>query len=259
MANPTRILFVAGEVEPFASVSDNGHLVRHLPEQLQETGDYQTRIMMPRYGTISERRNRLHEVIRLSGTNIPMGEASHTLKVKVASIPGIRLQVYFMDNTFFFKRKGIHFDHKTDALFEDNAERALFFGRSVLETIKKLMWQPDVIHAFGWISGLLPLLLRTEYANDPLFADTKIVYTPDGVDAKANLSTEFISEMSLPVNGEASGLELSEVGLKFADYCAFPHSMEPTLTEASHLSSELEELTQQAIDIYDEALNMVAV
>src|SRR5690554_2200332 len=125
MANPTRVLFVSGEVTPFAKVSDLADLVRQLPEKLQESGDFEVRIMMPRYGTISERRNRLHEVIRLSGAEIPMGEASETLKVKVASIPGIRLQVYFMDNRAYFKRKGV-FGDKQGHDFEDNAERALF-------------------------------------------------------------------------------------------------------------------------------------
>ena len=258
MAQPTRILFVAGEVEPFAKVSDTATLVRKLPEHLQESGAFETRIMMPRYGTISERKNRLHEVIRLSGTAIPMGDDVETLKVKVASIPGIRLQVYFMDNVHFFKRKGLHLD-KQGQLFTDNAERALFFGRSVVETLRKLMWKPDVIHAFGWISGLLPLLLNTEYANEELFADTKIIYTPDGIEAEAELSGDLIDKMDLSVNGEATGLTVSDIGLKYADAYAFPPSLEPALADAMQFSEEIEEMTQQAITLYETALSEVAV
>ncbi len=257
MANPTRILFVTGEVEPFVKLTDTATLVRTLPEHLQETGDFEARIMMPRYGTISERKNRLHEVIRLSGTDIAMGQEKETLKVKVASIPGIRLQVYFMDNNHFFKRKGLHTDKKGD-LFSDNAERALFFGRSVVETLRKLMWSPDVIHAFGWISGLLPLLLQTEFAEEELFEHTKIIYTPDGVDAEAVLTGELIDAMDLSANGEASGLELSQIGLKYADVAAFPPSLTPA-DDAVQFSLETEEMIQQALTLYDAALNGVTV
>lgn len=233
-------------------------LVRTLPEQLQEKGDFEMRIMMPRYGTINERKNRLHEVIRLSGTNIPMGDETETLKVKVASIPGIRLQVYFMDNIHFFKRKGLHTD-KQGQLFEDNAKRALFFARSVIETLRKLSWKPDVVHAFGWISGLLPLLLQTEYAGEELFEDTKIIYTPDGVDADARLTHDLIDTMNLSANGEATGLELSEIGLKYADAQVFPPSLVPPSVDAVHFSTEIEEMTQQAITLYDQVLNTVPV
>ena len=257
MAQPTRILFATGEVEPFAKLTDTAMLARQLPEHLQEVG-FETRIMMPRYGTISERKNRLHEVIRLSGTNIPMGSEAETLKVKVASIPGLRLQVYFMDNVHFFKRKGLHTD-KQGQLFADNAERALFFGRSVIETLRKLMWKPDVIHAFGWISGLLPLLIQTEYAAEDLFENTKVIYTPDGIDADAHLSVDIAGAMNLAVNGEATGLEISEVGLKYADAWAFPPSVEPSLADAVHFSTELDEMREQALALYEMILNEVPV
>lgn len=255
MANPKRILFVSGEVEPFASISETASLVRALPEQLLEAGDFDTRIMMPRYGIISERRNRLHEVIRLSGTEVPMGSETETLKVKVASIPGIRLQVYFMDNVRYFKRKGIHAD-KSGTLFDDNTERALFFGRAVLETLRKLMWSPDVIHAFGWISGLIPMLLATEYADDPLFADTKVVFTPDEVDAQATLTDDHVEALDLQVNGEATGLSLPHVGLHFADIAIYPPSVSPS-SDDLQFSAEQEEQTEQAIALYDHTLSDV--
>lgn len=251
MANPKRILFVSGEVEPFASVSETAQLVRALPEQLLETGDFDTRIMMPRYGTISERRNRLHEVIRLSGTEVPMGNETETLKVKVASIPGIRLQVYFMDNVRYFKRKGVHAD-KSGVVFDDNTERALFFGRAVLETLRKLMWGPDVIHAFGWISSFIPMLLATEYADEPLFAETKVVFTPDDVEANATLSSEQVETLNLNVNGEATGQDLPSIGLQFADLAIYPPSLAPA-TDELQFSEEQTEQTEQVIALYEQA------
>jgi starch synthase len=255
MANPTRILFVSGEVDPFTNISETAQLVRTLPEKLQETGNFETRIMMPRYGTISERRNRLHEVIRLSGTDIPMGEEHETLRVKVASIPGIRLQVYFMDNSRYFKRKGV-FEDKHGKVFEDNAERALFFGRAVLATISNLGWGPDVVHAFGRMSAFLPLLLRTEYASEPLFEKAKVVYTPDNLPVDPVLSGAFIQEMALP-GDELDARSLSEVGRRFADAVAFPPSMEGLSNEAVRLSDDPNELLETITALYEQVQNEV--
>jgi len=196
MNNAMRVLFISGEVAPFTKETEVAGLARSLPEYVHDTGQFETRIMMPRYGIISERRNRLHEVIRLSGRDIKMGEEEHTLKVKVASIPGIRLQVYFMDSVYYFKRKGIIAD-RDGKLFDDNAQRALFFGRSALETIRNLGWKPDIVHAFGWISGLVPWLLRTEFAGDDLFTGTKCVYTPDDAPAEADVDESMAALMQL--------------------------------------------------------------
>ena len=250
-----RTLFVSGEVAPFTKSSESAQLVRTLPERLHETGEVETRIMMPRYGIVSERRNRLHEVIRLSGTEIAMGEDTQTLKVKVASIPGIRLQVYFMDNNFLFKRKGIFAD-KQGKLFTDNLERALFFGRGVLETIQNLGWGPNVVHAFGWMSGLVPMLLRTEYAEEALFADTKIVYTPETVDFEATFTAEKAEVLGLPA--DVVGLSPVEVGLNYADAPLFPPSIEPT-DDAVRLAENEEEMTPQTLSIYEQVVNGVPV
>ena len=209
-----RILFVSDEVEPFSAKSITAKLSRYLPEHLQESGDYEVRIMMPRYGTISERKNRLHEVIRLSGTEIDMVERTETLKVKVASIPGIRLQVYFMDNSHYFKRKGIY-ANKLGGQFEDNLERALFFGRASLETIRNLGWGPDVVHGFGWLSGFIPMLLRTEYIGDPLFESVKILYTPGDADLGTAISDDFASAFQL--DAATLGREPSHTGVAYSD------------------------------------------
>ena len=197
MPEKKRVLFVSGEIAPFVNVSPVAQLARSLPELLQEAERCDPRIMMPRYGKISERKNRLHEVIRLSGTAIPMGKSTETLRVKVASIPGIRLQVYFMDNNRFFKKKAIYTD-ASGKLLEENPQRALFFARSVLETLRKLGWSPEIVHVFSWISGFIPYVLRTEYAEDALFQNSKIIYTPDIEPPDVILPTEIGKELELP-------------------------------------------------------------
>ncbi len=248
-----RILFVSDEVEPFSSSSITAKLARYLPEQLQESGDYEVRIMMPRYGTISERKNRLHEVIRLSGTEIDMVDRTETLKVKVASIPGIRLQVYFMDNTHYFKRKGVY-ANKQGAGFDDNVERALFFGRSALETIRNLGWGPDVVHGFGWLSGFVPMLLRTEFAGDPLFENVKVLYTPGEVDLGTAVSEKQASAFGL--DGSA-GREPSSIGIAHADATVYPAARENT-GEGLRFTESMEASVETLRAAYDQVMNEVA-
>jgi starch synthase len=216
-----RILFVSGEVAPFTTKSEIASLSRHLPDQLHETGRFETRIMMPRYGIVSERRNRLHEVIRLSDNDIPMGGQSESLKVKVASIPGIRLQVYFMDNARLFKRKGVFAD-KSGKVFEDNPERAAFFGRAVIETIRNLGWDPDLVHTFGWMSGLVPFMLRSVYADDPLFANSRIVHTPYPVEFEAPYTRELLEGFGLPAHKDVVDVDANAIGRAYADAVILP-------------------------------------
>lgn len=256
MAKPTRVLFVSGEVSPFAKVSDLADLVRLLPEKLQESGDYEVRIMMPRYGTISERRNRLHEVIRLSGAEVPMGEQTETLKVKVASIPGIRLQVYFMDSRAYFKRKGV-FGEKPGKDFEDNAERALFFGRAALETIKNLGWSPDIVHAFGTMSGLVPLLLRSEYASEPLFADARIVFTPCSEPAEANFPEALSAAVEVPNGVSLADRHVNDIGLSYADLTAYAFGHANGNGNDTEFPEDSEGLIEFARGLYEQVLNGV--
>ena len=211
-----RVLFVSDEVAPFTNKSEVATLVRTLPESLHENAGVETRIMMPRYGIVSERRNRLHEVIRLSGSEISTGETVEALKVKVASIPGIRLQVYFMDNAYMFKRRGIFAD-KAGKLFADNPERSIFYAKSVLQTISNLGWKPDVVHAFGWLSGMVPFLLKTDYAEHALFADAKVVYTPQSVEFDGKISDKMVTDFGLTKGEALSGKEPTEIGESFAD------------------------------------------
>jgi len=249
-----RILFISGEVAPFSNTTDVASIVRSLPESLHESGAYETRIMMPRYGTVSERRNRLHEVIRLSGSEITLGERTETLRVKVASIPGIRLQVYFMDNDYYFKRKGIYADRQ-GKLFEDNLERSVFYARAVIRTIRNLGWQPDLIHAFGWLSGMVPYVLRTEFGDDDLFKDAKVVYTPDAVDFEARIDEAGFANLSLKPDERLIGQEPSEAGQTFADAVLLAPGSEGTSTAA--FSGDKESEMEEAISVYQRFANSV--
>jgi starch synthase len=170
-----RILFVSQEFSPYTPENILSTLVNRLPQEMNDAG-YEVRIFMPRFGFINERRHQLHEVIRLSGMNLPINDMDQPLIIKVASIPNARIQVYFIDNEDFFKRKSTFADD-SGKLHKDNDERALFFNRGVLETVKKLGWAPDIIHCHGWMTSLMPVYLRTQYADDPIFSDSKVVYS----------------------------------------------------------------------------------
>ncbi|MCF0178607.1 MAG: glycogen/starch synthase, partial [Bacteroidales bacterium] len=173
MSEPVRVLYISSEIYPYSPESHIATVGRYLPQAVQESGR-EIRAFMPRYGIINERRNQLHEVIRLSGMNIIVNDVDKPLIIKVASISSARMQVYFIDNDDYFHRKALHSDENGN-YFEDNDERAIFFARGVLETVKKLRWKPDIVHCQGWISHLVPLYLKKSYCQDPIFADTKVV------------------------------------------------------------------------------------
>ena len=170
-----RILYVASEINPFLQTTKVADFVRKLPQAMQEKG-MEIRILVPRFGLINERKNRLHEVVRLSGINIAVGDEEKPLIIKVASIPNAKLQVYFIDNEDYFHRKYVFHD-KENNFYEDNDERAIFFCKGVIETVRKLGWAPDIVHCNDWMTSLIPLYLKTTYKNDPLFKDTKSVFT----------------------------------------------------------------------------------
>ncbi len=173
MSTKKRVLFISQEVTPFLPKGEIATNVKELAQKTQEKGK-EIRVFMPRYGVVNERRNQLHEVIRLSGMNMIINDVDHPLIIKVASIQAAKMQVYFIDNEEYFKRKAVVADDK-GKLFKDNEERSMFFIRGTLETVKKLGWIPDVIHCHGWMTGLLPLYLKTYFGEDPHFENTKIV------------------------------------------------------------------------------------
>lgn len=168
-----RVLFISQEIFPFLPKNDLSSTSKRLPQGIQDLGK-EIRIFTPRYGNINERRHQLHEVIRLSGMNIVIDDQDHPLIIKVASVPNAKMQVYFIDNDEFFKRKHTVTD-ENDEFFEDNDKRSIFFCRGILETVKKLGWQPDIIHCNGWLGMMMPLYIKTVYNKDPHFEKTKVV------------------------------------------------------------------------------------
>ena len=168
-----RVLYVSSEVIPYLPETEISSMSFEAPKMVNNNGG-QIRIFMPRYGNINERRHQLHEVIRLSGMNLVITDLDMPLIIKVASIPKERMQVYFIDNEDYFKRKATFADEEGN-FFKDNDERAIFFAKGVIETVKKLNWSPDIIHVHGWLASFLPLYLRNYYGNEPLFENSKIV------------------------------------------------------------------------------------
>ncbi len=168
-----KILYVCEQITPYVPENGMSSLCRTLCQGMQEKG-CEIRTFMPRYGCINERRNQLHEVIRLSGMNLIIDNNDHQLIIKVASIPAARVQIYFIDNDDYFSRKAMLADQDGN-LFPDNDERATFFARGVLETVKKLRWEPGIVHCHGWFSAVVPLYLRYVMADEPMFQNTKIV------------------------------------------------------------------------------------
>ena len=168
-----RILYVSSEVVPYLAENEVSLMSYDIPKMINDQGG-QIRIFMPRYGNVNERRHQLHEVIRLSGMNLVVNDVDMPLIIKVASIPKERIQVYFIDNDEYFKRKAT-FTDEDGVLFPDNDERAIFFAKGVVETVKKLNWVPDIIHVQGWMAAMLPIYMKHFYKDEALFADTKIV------------------------------------------------------------------------------------
>jgi len=184
-----KILFISQEITPYLPESEMSKIGRYLPQGIQEKGR-EIRTFMPKWGSINERRNQLHEVIRLSGMNLIIDETDHPLIIKVASIQSARMQVYFIDNEDYFHRKFVLADENGE-YFQDNDERVIFFARGVLETVRKLRWSPDLVHCHGWITALVPLYLKRSFADDPLYNNSKIVYSVYNDDFNRPLNKDF--------------------------------------------------------------------
>ncbi len=184
-----KVLFIFEEITPYLPESYISQIGRNLPQGIQENGK-EIRTFMPKYGCVNERRNQLHEVIRLSGMNLIINDTDHPLIIKVASIQSARMQIYFIDNEDYFGRKNTFSDGEGKE-FSDNDERTIFFSRGVIETIIKLNWSPDIIHCHGWFSSLVPLYIKKSYSDHPLFADSKVVYSAYNDDFKNPLNKKF--------------------------------------------------------------------
>ena len=218
-----RVLFVNSEIYPYLPESKISGIGRYLSQGIQER-KREIRSFMPRFGCINERKNQLHEVIRLSGMNIIINDVDRPLVIKVASIPAARMQVYFIDNEDYFHRKQVYYDEKGQ-FFADNEERAIFFARGVLETVKKLRWAPDVIHCQGWISHVLPLYLKKAYIDDPIFSNSKVVvslydeimdqtFAPD---FKERLNYNGVCPEDISMMDNPTAINLAKMAIKFSD------------------------------------------
>lgn len=171
-----KILYISQEIVPYLPSTPMAEHCLKLPQEMQERGT-EVRTFMPKYGCIKERRNQLHEVIRLSGLNIIIDDADHPLIIKVATLQPARMQVYFIDNEDYFNRSQSTPELETTLLPADNDERILFYTRGVIETVKKLRWFPSVIHCSGWVTALAPLYLKTLYNDEKPLTDAKIVFS----------------------------------------------------------------------------------
>ena len=188
-----RILYVSSEVVPYLAENEVSLMSYDVPKMINDQGG-QIRIFMPRYGNINERRHQLHEVIRLSGMNLVVNDVDMPLIIKVASIPKERIQVYFIDNDEYFKRKAT-FSDEDGVLYADNDERAIFFAKGVVETVKKLNWVPDIIHVHGWMASMLPVYLKHFYKDEALFSETKIVTSVYSQTFEGNLDVEMVNKI----------------------------------------------------------------
>ena len=218
-----KILYVCGEISPYLPETPSGKLSLDMARQMQERG-IEVRTFMPRYGCINERRNQLHEVIRLSGMNIIINDNDHQLIIKVATIPAARMQIYFIDNDDYFARRAVLHDEE-GKLFEDNDDRAIFFARGMLETVKKLRWQPTIVHCHGWFSAIAPMYLKKVFYDDPLFRDVKIVLSLSDdmfegelcADFKHKLEDEGIMDSNMKILEHPSYENLYRFVIDYAD------------------------------------------
>lgn len=255
-----RVLFVNSEMIPYTGESSISTKTRALAQGIQDR-KVEIRTFMPRYGIINERKNQLHEVIRLSGMNIVVDDVDRPLVIKVASLPSARMQVYFIDNDDFFRRKAMHTD-AAGHYFKDNGERAIFFARGVLETVKKLRWSPDVIHCTGWISYVLPLYLKKCYKDDPIFSNSKVVVSVCNDILEADFGPGFpeavrfqgTSQEDVAILSSATGINLAKL--------AMTHS-EGVIFESADLPAELTDYVRtqdiKAMDFVDGALDAVHI
>ncbi|WP_071145408.1 glycogen/starch synthase [Bacteroides ihuae] len=195
MAKANKVLFITQEITPYVAESEMANVGRHLPQAIQEKGR-EIRTFMPKWGNINERRNQLHEVIRLSGMNLIIDDTDHPLIIKVASIQSARMQVYFIDNDDYFQNK-LQTADENGQEYEDNDSRAIFYARGVLETVKKLRWTPDVIHCHGWMSALAPLYIKKAYKDEPSFRDAKVVFSIYEDDFKNKFKNDFATQLLL--------------------------------------------------------------
>jgi starch synthase len=254
-----KILFVSQEITPYLAESEMSLIGRNLPQGIQDRGR-EIRTFMPRFGCINERRNQLHEVIRLSGMNLIIDDTDHPLIIKVASIQAARMQVYFIDNEDFFHRK-YKLSDTSGKFFRDNDERAIFFARGVIETIKKLQWSPDMIHCQGWFTSLLPLYIKKYYSDDPLFMDTRVVTSVYDTEFTGSLDKRLREKLQwdgmtpsdLDVIADPDYENLLKLAINFSDGVIFGSRSINKEVQSYAINSGLPVLEYQTEEVYMDA------
>ena len=237
-----KVLFISQEITPYLAETEMSLISRHLPQGTQEKG-WEIRTFMPRFGNINERRNQLHEVIRLSGMNLIIDDTDHPLIIKVASIQSARMQVYFIDNEEFFNRKFTLKDSR-GKYYPDNDDRMIFFARGVLETVKKLRWSPNIIHCHGWFTSLVPLYAKLSYREDPLFKDSKVIFSIYNEKFNEKLDDSFarkvkfegIDNKDLEIIKKPEFINVAKLAFKYSD---------GIIQGSKSLSPDLEELIKK--------------
>jgi len=221
-------LFIANEISPYVELTEFAETINKLAVKSNDTG-LEVRCIMPRFGVINERRHKLHEVVRLSGINVSVGGDDYPLMIKVASLPNARLQVYFLDNEDFFKRKHI-FTDENEQWYDDNGLRTAVFCKGALETVKKFGWPPDLIHCSGWMTGLVPMFIKTAYKKEPVFSNSKVIYTIGENTFKEKLGSDFqkliaindqVTKKELDVFKDNNNSAMFRGGATFADAITF--------------------------------------
>ena len=250
-----RVLIIANELSPYLEFTDFAQILNKLAIKTFDAG-IEIRIIMPRFGVINERRHRLHEVVRLSGINIIVDKDDYPLIIKVASLPNARLQVYFMDNEDYYKRKFVFRDDQ-DNFYDDNADRMVFFCKSALETVKKFGWPPHVVYCHGWMTSLIPLYIKTVYKREPVFGYSKVIYTAQPNQFKEKLNDTFVrkalisadlKEKDLEVFNGGTNLGLTLGGCKHSDIVVMG---DPNLK--TEITDEVKPSRYKKVIKYDEA------
>ncbi|MBO4984126.1 MAG: glycogen/starch synthase [Bacteroides sp.] len=244
MTKANKVLFITQEITPYVAETEMSLVGRHLPQAIQEKGR-EIRTFMPKWGNINERRNQLHEVIRLSGMNLIIDDTDHPLIIKVASIPSARMQVYFIDNDDYFQRRLQIVDENGNE-YEDNDARTIFYARGVLETVKKLRWCPDVIHCHGWLTSLAPLYIKKAYKDEPSFRNSKVIFSLYEEDFKQPFHSDYPAKLMLKgvAKKDVSSLKdpidyvtLSKLAIDFSD---------GIVQHSEHINEEVLEYARQS-------------
>ena len=237
MAKANKVLFITQEITPYVSESEMSLVGRNLPQAIQERGR-EIRTFMPKWGNINERRNQLHEVIRLSGMNLIIDDTDHPLIIKVASIQAARMQVYFIDNDDYFQNR-LQVVDENGVEYDDNDARTIFYARGVLETVKKLRWCPEIIHCHGWMSALAPLYIKKVYKEEPSFRNSRVVFSLYDSDFKQPFHDDFASKLMLKgivkkdvsvLNGQVDYVTLCKLAIDYSD---------GVIQQSEHVNEEL--------------------